>query len=93
LRPQPESLTRQYPEYPPKGYGLHDIAGNAWEWTNDWYQPYPSNTQPDPFYGEQFRVIRGAAWFEEAPQVVAYNRNAADPDKTANDDLGFRCAK
>ena len=57
------------------------------------YQPYPGNTQPDPFYGEQFRVIRGAGWFEEAPQVVAYNRNAADPDKTANDDLGFRCAK
>jgi formylglycine-generating enzyme required for sulfatase activity len=25
------------------------------------YQPYPGNTQPDPFYGEQFRVIRGAS--------------------------------
>jgi sulfatase modifying factor 1 len=75
------------------GEDNHHIAGNVWEWINDWYQPYPGNTQPDSFYGEQFRVIRGAAWFEEAPQVVAYNRNAADPDKTANDDLGFRCAK
>ena len=25
--------------FPPTGYGLHDIAGNAWEWVSDWYRP------------------------------------------------------
>ncbi len=78
-------------------YGVYDMAGNVWEWTSDWFKPYPGNNHPDENYGEKYKVVRGGSWYDctyykcgiSAP---TYNRIFFNP-MTLNNNFGFRCAR
>jgi len=86
-------------------YHVQDLVGNVWEWTSDWYLPYPGNTVPSDNYGERFKVIRGKSWTrgfghqhaDEALEITAHEARTSyrlyfDPGFSFGD-LGFRCAK
>jgi formylglycine-generating enzyme required for sulfatase activity len=76
-------------------YGAYDMAGNSWEWVNDWYseiyyQSSPSSNPLGPDTG-QYRVLRGGAWFNYGSNVRSAVRSKNNPTNTYSF-IGFRCA-
>jgi sulfatase modifying factor 1 len=85
--------------YAPNGYGLHDVAGNVWEWCADWFSVDWHRTGPleDPAGppGGERRVQRGGSYLCHGSYCNRYRvaaRMSQTPDSTAGN-VGFRCAR
>src|SRR3954463_1219958 len=79
--------------FPANAFGLHDIHGNVWEWTADWYaEDYyahsPTDDPQGPRTGDR-HVRRGGAWHTSPLYARVTYRNYNTP-QSRYPNLGFR---
>ncbi len=91
------SDTTSVMSYPPNASGLYDMAGNVYEWCQDWYgyNYYETSAQePDrpkgPLQGV-YRVLRGGCWKSLKDDLRCSHRHRNNPG-CENRTYGFRCA-
>ena len=84
--------------FEPNAFGLHNVTGNVWEWTADWFDPLwyaaaPVEDPAGPPDGQQ-RVTRGGSYLCHSSYCRRYRVSARSPnlpnDTTGN--IGFRVA-
>jgi len=62
----------------PNEWGLYDMAGNVWEWTDSWYDSSRS-----------YRVLRGGGWYSHSEDCRSAFRSDGGPGGR-NGSIGFR---
>ena len=81
-----EGKVRPVGQKEPNAWGLHDMLGNVWQWTNDWFDAE-----------QKQRALRGGAWDTEASKVEVSLRKKEFPVYTdacfGVDSNGFRRVK
>jgi sulfatase modifying factor 1 len=79
------------------GYGLYDMSGNVWQWCNDEWAVYTSNSQTNPRQaaGTSYpneKVVRGGSWDDVAIHCAVAMRTTNNEYYYRDFHTGFRIA-
>ena len=97
-RPDPGyGTTAPVGSYPANGYGLFEMAGNVWEWTDDWYGgDERASLDPDqPQVTIPRKVLKGGSFLCADSYCLRYRPAARRPQMidTGMSHIGFRCVR
>ncbi len=70
-------------------WGVHDLSGNVWEWTDTWHCPDYSGARCP----KKLHVVRGGSWSVGLVPFVRTSFRGGPAQVRGGDDVGFRCAR